>query len=152
MPKGKGKRPIPRGGSHKPGITEEIIDRFVEWIEAGMSNEEAAAAAGIAESTYYVWRRKGLKDPATLYGQLNRKVSEALARDKERSVKVVRDSEDWKAHAWWLERRHQMSNRQVLAGDPNAPLKLSIIELVQKEAEKNARKLEESSEDGDGEA
>lgn len=136
------------------GITPEVIERFAGGVRLGMSFELAAHRAGIGECTYYAWRRRGKAEPDSLYGELNRAVSAALADGAQRALENIdaAGSEDWRASAWILERRYGYTPKQVLAGDPEAPLRLTITELVAREAERDERQLEDSSGDEEREA
>lgn len=52
-----------RGLGRKPILTPEIRDEIVKAVQVGDSNENAAAAAGIGQSTLYAWISKGTDQP-----------------------------------------------------------------------------------------
>ena len=88
---------------------------------AGATRKAAAAAAGIGQSTFHYWMRSGAGDDAT---DLQRRlvVAVEVAEAELRATATVNDAiggGDWKAAAWWLERRRREDwGRKLLAG-PN---------------------------------
>ena len=49
----------------KTKLNKEIIDVICKNIRIGATYAEAAQLAGIAESTFYSWKNKGIRCPAT---------------------------------------------------------------------------------------
>jgi hypothetical protein len=86
---------------------------------AGATRKAAAAAAGIGQSTFHYWMRSGAGDDATdLQRRLVVAVEVAEGEAELRATATVDDaigSGDWKAAAWWLERRRREDwGRQLL--------------------------------------
>jgi transposase-like protein len=57
------KRAGNRGVGRKPSLTPEIRDEIIKAVGVGDSNINAAAAAGIGQSTLYAWIEKGTDRP-----------------------------------------------------------------------------------------
>lgn len=80
----------------------------VEAIEAGVTYADAAACAGIAESTWHMWMKRS---PA-----FREAIAAASARVELRCLQIINEAmvKDWRAAAWFLERRfpERWGNRQ----------------------------------------
>lgn len=101
------------------GIRNRILTDYIELIpleiKKGLGRISAAAIYGIAESTMFVWIRKGKEDIATnnratnLYGKLYQAIIQAEAEwELERLNKLHDDDVDAnkiKSNQWLLERR-----------------------------------------------
>lgn len=91
-------------------LTREVVDRIVMLIRAGNYLETAAAAAGVDRVTLFRWLRRGTTDDGTeLEHELSYGVIKASAEAEARDVALIAKaaSEDWRAAAWRLEKRHQ---------------------------------------------
>ncbi len=92
--------------------------KILEYLRAGHYAKVAAARLGIDESTYYRWLQRGeatLKAAAAgepvaakdrQYARFVERVREAEAEAEQTALRRVLRSEDWRATAWFLERRH----------------------------------------------
>ena len=79
--------------------TPERIERILSAIRGGNTIRAACGAGGITPDTFAAWRRA---DP-----HLRDDVIAAAAAAEFAAVKVIWDEvEDWRAAAWWLERRY----------------------------------------------
>ena len=101
-------------------LTQETAAVIIASIQAGAFANAAAAAAGIAESTFYAWLRRGEAAQATrdrgqpVAPQERRflEFSEAIARASAQAEVAAANllfeaaSADWRAAVAWLERRH----------------------------------------------
>ena len=89
-------------------LTPEVQQKIVTAISAGNAEETAAEYAGIAPSTFFRWMSQGAKPRAA---KVKRKFREAVSRARVeaevRHVVVIEQvaAVDWRADAWWLERR-----------------------------------------------
>ncbi len=92
----------PRRPGRPSKLTPELTKRIVTGIRAGAYPEVAARAAGIHPSTYYAW----MADERSQFAEFQEEIERARAADEQRSVAVVAASDDWRAHAWKLERQH----------------------------------------------
>lgn len=121
----------------KPKLTDELADKALDLIKGGATNADVIAWLGVVESTFYAW----LKDPKT---DPQRKLSEGIKKaEVERKlwhlnkIHQAAKNGDWKASAWYLERRYPneyaRTNRVVgsvdVKGEPD-PLTKSILETA----------------------
>jgi transposase len=91
---------------------------IVEALKAGEYAKVAAEAQGVDESTYYRWLQRGEAaakaadngkpvDAKELgYADFLVKVRRAEAEAEQAALRRVQGSEDWRATAWFLERRY----------------------------------------------
>lgn len=92
------------------GLTPEIHASIIRDIRDGNYAQVAAAHAGITEQTFYNWLKWG-EDGREPYRKLFEAVLSASAEAEKKMASVVRSAAegdvagDWKAGAWWLERR-----------------------------------------------
>lgn len=99
-------------------LTQDIYDRIVLAVRGGAYLDDAAAYAGIAERTLYLWLARGRDaearadtgeslsaDDRLLLG-FQRDVARARADATIRNVTLVQQAAQttWQAAAWWLER------------------------------------------------
>lgn len=79
--------------------TPETIKRIVDALTAGCTRKAAGQYAGIDESTFCAWLRR--------FPDFRSSVTLAEASCEVASVAIIRQAAatDWKASAWWLERR-----------------------------------------------
>ncbi|MBV9173618.1 MAG: hypothetical protein JOZ81_26440, partial [Chloroflexi bacterium] len=82
-----------------PKLTPERQERVLAAIGAGATRKAAASYAGVDESTLYRWLKRNASFASLL-----------RAREDEVEVRACAEiqqaaSADWRAAAWWLERR-----------------------------------------------
>jgi hypothetical protein len=93
-------------------LTYATGKRICDALRMGHTRGTAAKLAGISGSALSVWMGKGdtEDDTDTLrpYIALRCAVLIAESEAEDTSIRSVRDAgeKDWKAHAWWLSRRH----------------------------------------------
>jgi len=85
----------PKGGP-APRLPQKRA-QLLQAAKAGSTNRDAAAICGIAESTLYKWIAE--------HEDFGAEYETARAHARDRSVKLIADSDDWRAHAWLQERR-----------------------------------------------
>jgi transposase len=114
-------------------ISPEIIEDISNWLKLGYYQEDAATMAGISESTYYEWIKRGEKvreemdtkmltagentndslavveevEIVDLYLEFSEAVKKARAEAEGAHIRNIRRASDngvWQASAWWLER------------------------------------------------
>lgn len=88
-------------------LTPEIADQIARLIRLGNTRETAAAGAGISSRTlrnWMMWGAEGREPYATFCDALE--VAEAEIEKNVVAAILVAARKDWKAGAWWLERRH----------------------------------------------
>jgi hypothetical protein len=89
-------------------LTPKLQEVIVHLIEQGNYDSTAAAAAGIAPSTFYRWLEQGEAASSGRYREFWEAVSCARAMAEVYAVSVVRtaaDSGDWRAALEWLARK-----------------------------------------------
>lgn len=91
----------------KSKLTPKRRKLIVEAIKDGNTNETAARLAGISEATLYNWLAKGRDEENGDYRKLLEEVEAAEAEAMAFMVDKVKQAayEDWRAAAWYLERR-----------------------------------------------
>lgn len=80
--------------------TPELLDSIVGLIKEGVSYAQAAQAVGVGRSTLMRWKKEDQDFRDTL------KKAEAQSHVSMVSVITKAAKDDWKAAAWWLERRY----------------------------------------------
>jgi hypothetical protein len=96
-------------------LTEELMVSLCKTLSIGVDVNTACLREGISRATYYVWRQRGLggegHEPEEPYAQFVEAVDKAIANAEARMLaNVVKAADsDWRAAAWFLERR----NREV---------------------------------------
>ena len=87
---------------------QHTADVLLKAVTAGLPNKTAAALAGIDERTLYLWKRKG-KAGEEPFLQFFQSLKASQAKAVEGAMKVIAAAAlrgEWRAAAWWLERRH----------------------------------------------
>ena len=110
-------------------LNEETKSRLIEGIRLGMTNKLAAQYAGIAESTFYLWREKA-RDGEPEYIELLESLKRAEAQSAAHALAVIKKAAQngtWSAAAWLLERRHQYKRDAQVAPEPE---EINTTELV----------------------
>lgn len=84
-------------------LTDELADRVIRGIDAGLTVKAAGGVAGVPERTLRRWLSVGRKATAGLYRQFAERVDAAKAFA---AVGTINDAAkgDWKAAAFLLER------------------------------------------------
>lgn len=101
----------------RPSKLDDVLQgKLVARIRAGAFAEQAARACGIAPSTFYAWQARGRAAIASgtkakaeqPFVSLVEALDEALADAEIHATTVLRAAmgDDWRAAAWYLERRH----------------------------------------------
>lgn len=104
-------------------LSPERIETITKAIANGNTHDVAASLGGIAESTFYAWMSRGKEAKKGQYKQFYDKVKKAEAYAEadrvQRIQKAGRDG-DWKADAWYLERRYPDKwGRRFISADLN---------------------------------
>ena len=88
-------------------LTPEVHDGIVSLLRQGCYAEHAAAAVGISETTYYKWMKLGRESDSGPHWELVQAVAQATSEALNDSLKRVQiaSRDDWRAAAWFLERR-----------------------------------------------
>ncbi len=92
----------------KSKFTALVKGRLSEALRLGSTRKMACAYAGIAYSTLNYWIKEERRD-GRKYRGINQLVIEAEAVAGQvhmRAIHEAAEKGDWRASAWWLERRH----------------------------------------------
>lgn len=76
---------------------------LINSAQKGATNRDAAILAGIDEATLYRWLAD--TNPSPKLRELQEAYTTAQAASRQRSITLIAESEDWRAHAWLMERR-----------------------------------------------
>lgn len=106
----------------KTKLTSEIKDAIVSALEDGNYAKVAAESVGVTEQTFYNWLARGEAEKERVEGNARTKiksseqpffeffesVTRARGAAEARAVEKIKDAgeEDWRAVAWFLERRY----------------------------------------------
>lgn len=103
----------PFGGKPTPDDIKVIIERmavFCSWIKEGATKHAAAAMAGVSYKTIKEWLKRGNEHGAgDHFAQFGVNLASAEASAETVCVAKIFGAEDWRASAWWLERRRPAS-------------------------------------------
>jgi hypothetical protein len=99
----------------KPGrrtlCTPERVEAIVAVVEAGGTDADACAEAGIAPATFYGWVDRGENGEAP-YSEFLEALSRARARRPRAVLRRLADHPDWRAQVAYL---HHLEARQLAA-------------------------------------
>jgi hypothetical protein len=91
-------------------LTYELIEELCEFIAQGFTYDRAARSCNISVSTFHGWMREGKQEHAEpIYKDLVAAVVVAAEYSEDEALQQVRSAaivdRNWKAAAWFLERR-----------------------------------------------
>ena len=116
-------------------LDQDLQARLCQRLRARAFAEQAARSVGIAPSTYHAWLARGRKviaaagddvteipDEDAPFVAFVEAVDAALAEAEIHATTIVRAAmpADWRAAAWYLERRHPDRWRRRAAGELDA--------------------------------
>lgn len=116
-------------------FTPQIRRILYEGILRGLTNELAAKAAGIDESTLYDWIKKGEAQKSGAYFEFAKSLTRARARAERRLADCVFKAAptEWRAAAWALERRfHERWGKREnieVSGEGGGPIQIDADPL-----------------------
>lgn len=99
----------------KTKLNEDTVRILTESISLGLSYKESCTKAGISFETFNEWR-KNIPEFSDLIRQSELKPKELALK----SVKVGQ-IKDWRAGAWWLERRYPKEYKERKQVDVDLP-------------------------------
>lgn len=130
-------------------LTRELITSLEKSIRLGAFWEDAAVAVGITRTTLYRWREQGEADLehgretlAAEFCDAITRASAAAEHDAARAVLMAGRWQDWRAAAWYLERRNpaRWGKRLEVTHDGKVDV-ATPKEIVPESEEKRARIL-----------
>ena len=99
----------------KSKLTETTQATLRAALEAGNTRAAAARGAGISYECLRLWIRRGEKEKTGKHRILARTVEQAEAQAEREAVAEIRAAwqrGEWRAAAWWLERRRPETYRE----------------------------------------
>lgn len=111
-------------------ITASLIQDICTLVSAGVSIADACASKGISRSTLYLWAARGQRGEAD-YAEFAHALYEAQAKSRAGvTLSIMQAAKlDWRAGAWWLERRDPAYSPKAAA--TNQELMQTLIDCVQ---------------------
>lgn len=113
-------------------LTPQLQAEICHLIAAGNLYCVAAVANGIHRTTFFNWMNKGRnEDEPTVFRDFFDAVERASAEAECANVFIVRMAaeKDWRASAWWLERRHPLRwgrKRAEISGPSGNPIQHEV--------------------------
>lgn len=128
-------------------LNPQLQSRIVEGLRLGNYVEDVCKAVGISKQTYYDWRKKG-ENGESPYVEFLDAVEEAEAdaiTDALETVKfAAKVNKDWRAAAWFLERRHaKWAKQEKVEVAGNVPIEIEIKWPDEIRAKPKAEKIDE---------
>lgn len=119
-------------------LTADTQQEFLAALRTGCTRKDAARYVGVHPDTVYTWLKRGAEpDAEDTYREFHRLVYRAERTVKIRALGFIQQAQetDWKAAAWWLERKHpdEFGRRDRLRVDATAQITASLT--VQDELE-----------------
>lgn len=90
-------------------LTPEVAKKITWALRLGNFRKTAAAYAGVSERTLTEWLSRGSREESGLYADFYAEVMEAEQAAEVRALGAIHQAMqrgDWKAAAWFLERKH----------------------------------------------
>lgn len=88
--------------TRKSKLTKELSEEFLKAYSIGLTIEKCCQYVGIDEKTYYNWAKRS-SDPR--YFQFFQSIKKVESQVQIILLNDLRNSADWRAKAWVLERR-----------------------------------------------
>lgn len=138
-PKTKRKaKPTAKTHKTKIGKFEKCGPTIVEAVRRGSSYRMACNIAGIHESTFYMWMKKGQTANHGKFVDFRHAVLKAESENGDRMLGLIQEhaNKDWKAAAWVLERRHGFVKDGRIEYDQTEKVEMptDTYELLRKQA------------------
>jgi len=89
-------------------LTDAVEQKLLEAIKAGNYRRVAAHYAGVSIRTFQAWVERGKAAPGSRHGSFLQRVLEAEGQAEIEATGCIAKAakEDWRAAAWYLERKH----------------------------------------------
>ena len=115
-------------------LTKQVISEMSKHIEDGSSYKDAAALVGVHYNSFLDWRKRGEEDQEngakSIFVDFLCELREAEARGKAEAIKYIKNNDDWRAKAWYLERKYndEFGNKQKIehSGDEEKPIRVKL--------------------------
>ncbi len=124
-------------------LDEDTATILLDSIRAGMHLQQAAALAGVGHTTFQKWMRMG-EEGAEPYASFRHAAMSAEAMSEQDHVKAVAMAGqfgDWRASAWFLERRWagkrwQHQNQLAISGEIHQK-HVVLVDRIERTSEKS---------------
>ncbi len=127
----------------KTKLNQDIIDKASALLQKGLFEETVFTLLGIPKSTWYGWKERGQADiekgVKSIYSDFVDAIRKSESYAEMTAVEGVRsagDAGDWRANAWYLERRFQDRWGQKIGMDISADVNVEYVIVEAKEAVK----------------
>lgn len=90
----------------KPKLTPELAEEAVKLVKGGASNADVIAWLGVSETSFYKWLREPQNRAQRELAQGMKKAETERKLWHLQKIHKAADNGDWKASAWYLERRY----------------------------------------------
>lgn len=101
----------PKGAGRKLSLTPEVVEKIARHVRTGNHWGVAAQLAGVKERTFWGWVKiaRDHRRPPAIFSQLLQALHEADAAAEAVHVQNLMACmrKDWRASAWYLERKHR---------------------------------------------
>jgi hypothetical protein len=96
-----------RAGGRPSKLTPVLQQKVCDAVRVGNGFDVAAAFAGIDKTTFHRWMKRGMRAKRGLYREFYLAVQKASSDAETRALAIVNKAapEDWRAAAWFLERK-----------------------------------------------
>lgn len=121
-------------------FNEDIRETIYELVSKGYTYKDICAVCGIAETTFYEWKKRGKKAKSGKYREFYLNVEKCIVERKnnlkEELLEMGRRKDDWKSIAWMLERgygdefaRPEVKIKQEIESKVEAEVKVPFQDL-----------------------
>lgn len=115
-------------------LNDDVIKEIANHVRNGSFYKDAAVMVGIDNKTFHDWKNKGEEDikngKETIYSNFLHTLRQAEAIAKAEAIRYIQRSDDWKARAWYLERKYsdEYSLKQKIehSSDEEKPLRVTL--------------------------
>lgn len=115
-------------------LSYQLIEQMAHHIENGSSYKDAATLCGIHYNTFNEWRKSAEEEiqngKKSLLSEFLFALREAEAKGKAEAIKYIKNNDDWRAKAWYLERKYhdEFGNKQKIehSGDEEKPIRVKL--------------------------
>jgi len=123
-----------KAGRHTT-LTPEVQETICKAVADGNTFLTSALAAGVAQSTFSLWMKRGEDETEGIYVEFMEAIKEASAQAVQKQVKniIKAGKKNWQASAWFLERRHPQEwgkverIEQKISGGDGGPIEIELV-------------------------
>jgi hypothetical protein len=94
------------GRGRRPKLTAETCWTISYALSQGTTLREAARMAGVGRTSLHRWLSRGRREAEGPYRDFWNRIREVSTLTQMEALVRIRRSDDWRAHAWFLEHRY----------------------------------------------